>query len=319
MLIGNLNCIFLNEDHSKGFFEYWNEFAYHVFDEGIEFPNNHKQRYMFLEVSKHRNLENEPVIIGKFVKITVLDVDQEYKDGKLINVKKHYPTAPSSIFIYLIRSHILLFLHEHKGSPSIRNFTKYFDQRLDIERISYVNSLLNNGEKKDIVFAKYPKADIDYTGIISLTQLSEIFKQIHSISDLHIITKKQNGELDIDGFVGDNQSLLEKLKAKKSDIKISNVKSVDGVKEVVSHISSNGAAEFKFVATLSDGNKKQVQNQDIQLESVVNYNPQNSVLDNSKVLIKKLHSLVENKEIPAIQTTVSPETIESVFEKLENN
>lgn len=312
MLMGNLNCVF-NGAEPKGFFHLWHEFTHSVFEDGIEYPPEGIPRYTFMNVKQVQNLAGEAAIIGKFVKITILDVSQEYHNGILINVEKHFNSAPSSIFVYLIRSHTLLFLNEHKGSPSITQFIRYFKTRVETERSQYVSLLLKGEPNDKLLREKYPPAQIDYTGIVSTTRLRDLFNQTKSISDLHISTTLQNGDMIIDGLIGNQQEAIKMLRAARADTKFSYVKSVEGAEEVVSEVIKNGSADFKFKANLDDGSKKYISNSSVRLESEVQI-PQESTTENSaKIIIEHFHNLQSKKEIPEIVSTNADEVISEVF------
>ncbi|GEM_PF-4850372 len=313
MLMGNLNCVF-NGVEPKGFFHLWHEFTRSVFVDKVEIPTQDIPRYTLMNVSQKQNLNGEAAIFGKFVKITVLDVAQEYRDGRLINVEKHIDSAPSSVFVYIIKSHTLLYLAEHKGSPSIAQFIRYFKMRVETERERYTSSLIAKGKDENEVLGLYPNAKIDYSGIVSTTKLRDLFAQTKSVSDLHISTTLQNGDMIIDGLIGNQQEAIKLLKASRADTKFSYVRSVDGLEEVVSEVAKNGSADFRFKANLIDGTKKTITNSSVKLESDVEIPPNSSTEDSAELIVKHFHSLQSQREIPEINAANDDAIVSAVFQ-----
>lgn len=311
MRMGNLNCVFKGSK-VNGFFELWGDFTNRVFLDRIEYPSYKTPRFTLHSVKINDNIHGQSVIYGRFVKITVLDIDQEYKNGKLINVDKHIDSAPSSIFVYNIKNHILLYLREHKGAPTIQQFISYFTARVDNERQKQITHLVETGVNIKDAELMVGRADVSYTGLVSLTKLDDVFRKVSSISDLHIVTRLQNGNIDIDGLIGSNQQALRRMLAKKADIKYTYIKSVEGVQEVVKKVSENGAAEFKFIASMYDGKKRTVKNNDLQIDPIVDYDPNRDVAQNVSAIVEEYTSLQNIKEIPYSETTTSQSVIDDI-------
>jgi hypothetical protein len=313
MYIGNLNCVFQNSKEKKGFFDFWKEYTNQVFKSNIFVKPNEELGYLFSSVNL-KYVANEPVIYGKFVKTTTLDVYQELEKGVLKGVNKHYPTAPSSLFVYLVKNHILLYLPEQKGSPAIRQFVSYFRKRVDDERDNFFNGLREIKSYRQMRL-EYPASDISYTGLISTMRLHEIFLDTETISDFHIRTRVQNSNILTGGFIGGMNTVLVTMNAKKSDTKISRINSTHGAEKIINEISENGSAEFNFQAKLKNANntKKRVSNDDVKVETMVDFDLQESIVTNVNKMLEAFKKLIDKKEIAKISQTTADDVINNLF------
>ncbi|MCD4651482.1 MAG: hypothetical protein K8S56_06830 [Candidatus Cloacimonetes bacterium] len=313
MTIGNLNCVFESKENTIGFFDLWDKFTRNVFQENKPHPPKREPKFLFYDVKIDNDLHNEPVIIGKIVKVTTLDIMQEFNAGKLCNVDNHYPSAPSSVFVLLIRNHLLLFLKEHRGAPSVANFRAYFTDRVRIERQKYIaqQSQEKKLTKKELA-QKYPPAIINYTGMLSNLKLTEFFTNVQSVRDLHIITNLQNSNYNIKSFFEGNQDVMNELKSPKIVSRFTKVKSTDGTARVLKNVSTNAAAGFRFDAVLEDGTVKRVTNENITIEAQIPIVDEASTVDISTCMLKELKRLIEDKEITDTQSTTLKELINSI-------
>ena len=81
-------------------------------------------------------------ITGKFIKNTIISREQFENDkGEIVIDPKGLASAPSSLFVLMLNSHRLLFVHETKDAPNIHNLKSTIISFLRSELNKYSSSL----------------------------------------------------------------------------------------------------------------------------------------------------------------------------------
>jgi hypothetical protein len=245
MTIGNLNVIFIGEKEKLDLLDRWDEYVNLVFSEGYNYGKHPEFVLKDIRISKLH--KTNPAIIGRFVKSTILKVEQVLKDGELIPRNEKHDSAPSSFFIYLLKTHILIFLPENPGAPNVGSFKTFVEQSINKERLKFIRQMNKGkrGEEKFTIVEENPPAHASYIPIPMMSSLGSQFEKISKIKRIWIRHFYQNANLDIKSWINGDNAVLQALKAPKIDHTITQVGDVKATRDFVEDIVKANNASFK--------------------------------------------------------------------------
>ncbi|MEG1564552.1 MAG: hypothetical protein RR365_12630 [Bacteroides sp.] len=126
-----------------------------------------------------KNIENEYVLVGNYVKDTKYDVHTTVQDGKLVSSPAKVPTAPYSRFIIFLNNHRMVLVRNESQSPDIRSFQATVRKILS-NYISQTNSV--NKEIKN----RLPGALVHIVDIPLPKDINEVLKNVSKINWLRL-------------------------------------------------------------------------------------------------------------------------------------
>ena len=244
MTIGNLNAIFIGEKTKLDLLDRWDEYVYLIFKEG--YSNGKYPEFSLKNIKIAEIFKSEPAIIGRFVKNTVLKVEQVLKDGKLIQKNESHESAPSSFFIFLLRTHILIFLPENPGAPNVRSFKTFLERTINKERLQYIHETNKGNEEKAklLVVESNPPIIISYIPIPMLTSLIDQFRDITKIKKILVKHFYQNANLNIKSLIDGDNAILQALKAQRIEHSITKIENLEASKDFVLDLAKTNNASF---------------------------------------------------------------------------
>jgi macrodomain Ter protein organizer (MatP/YcbG family) len=244
MSIGNLNAIFIGEKTKLDLLDRWDEYVYLVFKEGYTYGKY--PEYILKNIKIAKILKSGPAIMGRFVKNTVLKIEQILKSGELIQKKESHESAPSSFFIYLLKTHILIFLPENPGAPNVHSFKTFLEKTINKERLQYIRKTNKGKEKEDklIVVESNPPVIISYIPIPMITSLDNQFKNIKKIKKIWVRHFYQNANLNVKSWIDGDNAVLQALKAPKIDHAITQVEDINATRDFVLDLAQANNASF---------------------------------------------------------------------------
>ena len=153
--------------------------------------------------------ENEEnlLIVGRFIKDTILSREQTLENGKLIKNKATMPSAPSAVFALVLDTHKLLYLPETAHAPGLSAFRATVSHIIRNRHTEYVNELYENdaGEGKRItkkgIIEKVPHPEIQVVPLSSLQDFENFLKQFAVLENIKIQLIDTNNEIDGMGLV----------------------------------------------------------------------------------------------------------------------
>jgi hypothetical protein len=163
-----------------------------------------------------------------------------------------------------LKSHILLYIGEHKGYPKLSSFQKFIERRLKAEREEYLNEI-NSGKRNDEKIAnleRYPSPYVSYVPLPFKSKLKDEFIKFERITKVRIRQYNQNGSFSSNSFTRTNAALMEKVNTGKIDTTITKIGDIAGTQEIIEELSENTEAEFK-VEGITDEGKKELTNDGI--------------------------------------------------------
>jgi hypothetical protein len=245
--------------------------------------------YFFHEVElitiKEEGKHPEPAIAGKFVKDTILQRDQIYEDGKLVKSPQKLPSAPSSLFVLVLRDHKLLFLPEVSGAPGLESFRSTTEKFLKQAHDSFVRDTMESlleqeypdgadreqkKEVKETVLAKYPYPNLEVVSLASEDSFDAFVDRFDKLKAFSIRLLKPNNEINNDGLFLKLRAQSDQLHAASASLSYRNPEGL--VKRHVKDYAENaldGNAEVALSGTDKEGRKLSGSNEDFKIQVLI--------------------------------------------------
>ncbi len=264
LVVGNMNIVFIGNKGKFDMLDFWDEIVSHVFVDDVSFGRT--PQYLLKDIkSKKLGKEKELVIIGRYVKSTVLSIKQVIENNELTPRNERHDSAPSAVFVYLLKNHILLYWGEHPGYPSVKSFKTFLSKCINRNRKKYIR-MISKGKKEEEklkILDKYPEAYVSYIPLPLTKSIDSQFNDLVKISRLSVRQYYQNANLNYRSVMGSNQSLMAKVRSQRIDYSLVGIEDINGTKELVKEIADAGDSLFKVDGATEEG-KKQITNEGIQ-------------------------------------------------------
>ena len=196
--IANVTCKFGNMDMLD------------LYDETVEpaFFTPMKRKYgdtklFFHQVEYVKLDESVLAIAGRFVKDTILESEQIFENGELKKESETLPSSPSSLFVLILNSHRLLFVREHRGSPTVGTFGTTLARFLKIRHFGFLKAKSKEidpetGRRRAFkeLLRLYPYPTLDVVPVASRESLSQFIHRFHTLERIKIKLLPTNSELD---------------------------------------------------------------------------------------------------------------------------
>ncbi|EMY71961.1 hypothetical protein LEP1GSC199_0641 [Leptospira vanthielii serovar Holland str. Waz Holland = ATCC 700522] len=307
--------MFLNKKIKQNLLDYWDEFVKNIFVSDYSlgrFPH-----FLLKDVNIKYISKDEPAIIGKFVKDTVLEIEQVLINNTLVEKDESYQTAPSSLFIYLLKNHTLLYLGEHRGYPQINTFVSFLKRGINREKAKYFKSL-STGKKREEkikIYENFPDLYINFTPMPMRKKIEEQFKGIKKIKKIKINQFLQNGDFNASSFVGDNKEILKYLKSEKIGFEVESPKDTESAITLIKEISESNEANFTVDGITESGINQTISDEGIKyVQPIEDYDPTAKTIDNAAKIYSKYSEDLDLNEIPRIEQKNSDEMIKKAFD-----
>jgi hypothetical protein len=314
MSIGNLNAIFIGEKAKLDLLDRWDEYVHFVFRDG--YSHGKKPEFLLKNIQIAEVSKNEPAIVGRFVKNTVLKIEQVLREGQLVPRDESHESAPSSFFIFLLKTHILIFLPENPGAPSARSFQTFIERSINKERLNYIRRK-NEGkvakEKLPIVEAN-PPVVVSYIPIPMMTSLDDQFNKIIKIKKIWIRHFYQNANIELESWITGDNAILQAVKASKIDHTITQIGDIKATRDLVMDLAKANNASFK-VDGVSETGAVTISNEGTQYTSyeIPDYGRNDDALFVAEKLYEVYNSDVQTGNIPRIADKNDAQKIARIF------
>jgi hypothetical protein len=290
------------------------------------FLENHKRTYKDTKYFFHQvevlNLDGgkfEPAICGRFVKDMIVRSEQRFDpvSGELERSAGSLETAPSAVFVLLLTSHKLLYLHETAAAPGLESFRSTTEAFLRDSRAAFIDRQYKRakaGEEVEPILAhalqllaiEAGEVESDNHGTLTKTRLRELippptlevvplanedtlrdfvnrFKILQSAT---VRLLKRNAELDNDDFFESVRSKGKKAGAETATI---TYKNVEGLAKagVVGQLEAalSGNAEIKLEGQDQLGQKLRGSNEEFKVVASLD-TPATSILDGALRMLR---------------------------------
>jgi hypothetical protein len=276
--------------------------------------------YLFYE-SQLVTVLGEPVIVGRLVKDTVLEREQLLVNGELTVTTGTLPSSPSSLFVLLLSCHRLLFVRQHRGSPSLDNFRTTLSRFLKQCHRSFLQAKSNQvdpetGEKsklKDLV-ARFPYPTVDLTPLASNDSIHTFLKKFKLIETVTAHLLDTNSEIDNDGMFKALRASQARMRSKRTSVHYENKPKGLSKSETESQLSvlaKQGNHAMKVVGYDSAGEKIEGNNDSFKVKIPIADLSEN-LKTAAQSLVQRFNGLKENKIITV--PDADPQAVEKAKE-----
>lgn len=221
-------------------------------------------------------IHGEPVIAGRLVKDTVLERQQLLVAGELEAAGGTLPSSPSSLFVLLLGCHRLLFVREHRGSPSLDNFRTTLSKFLKIRHRAFLKAKveatsLETGDKpkmKDLL-EKYPYPSVDLTPLGSHESIQSFLQKFKRIETVTAHLLETNSEIDNDGMFKSLRASQTRMKSRKTSLYYENKKhglSTAETEQQLTVLSKQGNHAMRVTGVDANGEKLEGNNDNFKVK-----------------------------------------------------
>lgn len=257
------------------------------------------------------DVEDEPVIVGRLVKDTVLEREQLLKDGELREASGKLPSSPSSLFVLLLGCHRLLFVREHRGSPTMDNFRTTLSAFLKRCHRWFLEAKAKEADRdtgeqlkmRDLVrMFPYPHVDLTPLGSHeSIQSFLQKFKRIDTVT-AHLL--ETNSEIDNEGMFRSIRGSQKRMRSVRTSLHYENKKQGLNPSETelqLTALSKQGNHGMKVTGVDSSGERLEGNNDSFKVKIPIADLPEE--LDAAAgVLIQRFNGLKNNKIITVPDT-----------------
>lgn len=230
--LANFNITFGKDEEPM--LNYFDSIIYPAFNSGI-YRKYYDDLYLISECQIVELEENEPALIGYFIKKTKVEVKSTYENNELVNKDDIHPSAPFSTFVILLKNHrMFLIKNQRKDSPDIRSFNTTVRSILK----SYIRNANKNINKKD---KKLPDAIVNIIGLPSTQGIMKRLESVEKITQFTMRLYPLNDDLPGTDLEDQLISRLEKLGANTGSTVINSPTNKTELAEVIT--KTEGRAE----------------------------------------------------------------------------
>jgi len=313
LVVGNLNIVFIGSKGKYDMLDYWDEIVLNVFKDDVSIGKAPQLLLKDITIKK-LGKDKELAIFGRYVKSTVLSIKQILKNNELIPRNEKHESAPSAVFVYLLKNHILLYWGEHPGYPSVKSFKTFLSKCINKSRKKYIK-VASRGKSVDDklkIIDKFPEAYVSYIPLPLTQNIDAQFSDLIKISKLSVRQYFQNANLDYRSVMGTNQSLMAKVKSQRLDYSLPGIEDIKGTKELVKEIADAGDSLFKVDGATEEG-KKLITNEGIQYSQNFNrVNENEEIAVAAEGIYAAYQADIKEGNIPSIPPKNSPEKLAKV-------
>ncbi len=256
-------------------------------------------------------IAEEPIIAGRLVKDTVLERQQLLVDGNLQDATGTLPSSPSSTFVLLLACHRVLFVRQHRGSPSMDNFRTTLARFLKKCHKNFLRAKskvpdAETGKRPSLqeLAKKYPYPTVELTPLGSHESIQSFLKKFKSIETVTAHLLETNSEIDNDGLFQAVRAAKTRMNSRKTSLHYENKKKGLNAAEAESQItvlSKQGNHLVKVTGIDNAGEKLEGNNDSFKVKIPITDFP-HELIDAAKSLVERFEALKINEIITVPDT-----------------
>ncbi len=251
-------------------------------------------------------VEGEPLIAGRLVKDTVLEREQLLKDGELREASGTLPSSPSSLFVLLLGCHRLLFVRQHRGSPTLDNFRTTLSRFLKKCHRAFLESKAKqndpeSGEKPKMreLVRMFPYPHVDLTPLGSHESIQTFIQKFKRIDTVTAKLLETNSEIDNDGMFKSLRASQKRMRSVRTSLHYENKKQglnpSETEKQLIA-LSKQGNHDMRVTGVDSSGEKLEGNNDSFKVKIPIADLPED-LSEAAAVLHERFLGLKKNKII----------------------
>lgn len=204
-------------------------------------------RYFFENV-QIKEIDNEYVMVGNYVKETEYKVITTVQAGELVNSPADIPTAPYSRFLVFLKNHRMVLVRNETGSPDIRSFQKTVRDILSM--------YIREENFKRVKENKLPIAIVHIVDIPLKDNIAEVLKNVNKVNWFKLRFFPLNNDLDplpLARYIRDDMRMVG---SKTTNIVFNTPASKNGITKIIEE--TGGLAEASLLVTDAEGEKRRI-------------------------------------------------------------
>lgn len=291
MQLANFNITFGENDLPM--LEHFEDIIFPAFTSGLIRGKKEELPYYSFDDVRIREIDNEYVLVGNFIKSTEYKVITTVADGVLVSSPADVPTAPYSRFIIFLKNHRMALVRNETNSPDIRSFQKTVREILT----KYIREANAKRPKED----KLPIAIVHIVDIPLKDSIEQVLKDVNKVNWLKLRFFPLNNDLDPIPLGQAVKKEMQKVGSKTGNLVFNSPGSKQGIKDVIE--ATGGMAVATMQVTDSDGEKRRIKEGAFSSTTKVEYNGNLSASGDSYLIAqaKKNHTVTvtspENQNI----------------------
>jgi len=260
MQFANFNITF--GENNSPMLEYFENIVFPAFTgDYIRGKRDELPRYFFENVQV-KEIDDEYVMVGNYVKETEYKVITTVQEGELVNSPADIPTAPYSRFLIFLKNHRMVLVRNETGSPDIRSFQKTVREILS----THIREENRKREKEN----KLPIAIVHIVDIPLKDNIAEVLKNVNKVNWFKLRFFPLNNDLDplpLAKYVRDD---MRTVGSKTTNIVFNTPASKNGITKVIEE--TGGLAEASLLVTDAEGEKRRITEEAFTSTTKIEYN-----------------------------------------------
>ena len=291
MQFANFNITFGENDLPM--LEHFEDIIFPAFTSGLIRGKKEELPYYSFDDVRIKEIDDEYVLVGNFIKSTEYKVITTVADGVLVSSPADVPTAPYSRFIIFLKNHRMVLVRNETNSPDIRSFQKTVREILT----KYIREANTNRPKED----KLPIAIVHIVDIPLKDSIEQVLKDVNKVNWFKLRFFPLNNDLDPMPLAQVMKKDMQKVGSKTGNLVFNSPGSKQGIKDVIE--ATGGMAVATMQVTDSDGEKRRIKEGAFSSTTKVEYNGNLSASGDSYLIAqaKKDHTVTvtspENQNI----------------------
>ena len=195
-----------------------------------------------------KEVDNEYVMVGNFIKETQYKVVTTVQEGVLASTPADVPTAPYSRFIVFLKNHRMVLVRNETASPDTRSFQSTVRDILN----QYVRNANRERSERD----KLPIAIANIVDIPLKDSIADVLKNVNKVSWFKLRFFPLNNDLDPGPLTQHIREDMKKVGSKTTNIVFNSPNSKDGISKMIAESSGLAVASLQIVD--NTGEKRRV-------------------------------------------------------------
>lgn len=195
-----------------------------------------------------KEVDNEYVMVGNFIKETQYKVVTTVQEGVLASTPADVPTAPYSRFIVFLKNHRMVLVRNETASPDTRSFQSTVRDILN----QYVRNANRERSERD----KLPIAIANIVDIPLKDSIADVLKNVNKVSWFKLRFFPLNNDLDPGPLTQHIREDMKKVGSKTTNIVFNSPNSKDGISKMITESSGLAVASLQIVD--NTGEKRRV-------------------------------------------------------------
>ena len=280
-----------------------------------------KTRLFLHDVRMIEQLADRHIIAGRIVKDTILEREKLYdKESKTLkDSSRTLRSSPTSFFALIVETHRLIFVPEHRGSPTLKTFQSLMRRFLSDAYIEQYGKVSRKKVQPDEITNRPPPPELEIVPMMSAGSLAAFLDRFELIQQLSIRVAEVNNEFDNSELIEDVRESHRRMKSDDTELRYKNMKGGLSRDEVSSELEAvgKGTGHVNVVGKDSEGRKIEGNNEHFGIKAEVQAIPDN-VIRATDIVFSEFEALTTTRAIDAGEaSSTTIEKVKSVFESME--